>query len=645
MTPGARCNVASIHSNAYNKAQAETCYDQLKGPSRPAPHLSTTSAGCHRTHIREQVCNNTSLRPAAEYATAGPPMHSQGSAMKARRYACSQGLPVLDVSALPDANASVVRGACFGRRMGTECSLPNGSKSGVWKQRRYIKDPGCEYQREDNTTSLDKQGDAGPLHPHHAPRHNLPLHPNPPPTPRPGLVSPVASGPRPGAPPPPRYLRGNAEALEDVVEEQLLQLQLHGHVAIEGRAEQPAQRLRAAQVVAHLRLGAGPAAGPAAARRQRAEPQQGLGGDGGVGGGPARPRLEGAVVDHQRHRVRRPDGRARLQHRVRGPARIAEGEHPRARRHFAPVPGSLRPGTLAPTHVPGSAPATPRGGRPGPPQSASPAPAATPTPTLQTFTVSVTCVEGKTRDPGLCQTALGGHRHGLCFLKASPAFSLHISPFSETPPTCNPNCVKWGLQTSASLKLGSLMAFLTCLPDAQDQVPSAEEIKKQSSYESDSDSKFENELPAEENQNDICSTETQEEIQSIGSLEKLRPKPAYLSSKPKSQKQSCPAAISDSWSHSQKIKPSRTEKSDLCNIVMLLCTMLSSLAWNFICQLLHVSNVLRIQLLPSSLTIYTDQLFVLLGEKIVKILGFLRLESRGLLTSVSGRRHKKSGTE
>lgn len=136
---------------------------------------------------------------------------------------------------------------------------------------------------------------------------------------------------------PGRYLRGDAEALEDVVEEQLLQLQLHGHVAVEGRAEQPAQRLGAAQVVAHLSLGSGSSAGSPAASRQRAEPQQGLGGDGGVGGRPARPGLEGAVVDHQRHRLRAPHGRAGRQHRVRGPARVAEGEHP-ARRHLEPSP-------------------------------------------------------------------------------------------------------------------------------------------------------------------------------------------------------------------------------------------------------------------------------------------------------------------
>ncbi|XP_053937823.1 adipogenin isoform X2 [Cuculus canorus] len=177
-----------------------------------------------------------------------------------------------------------------------------------------------------------------------------------------------------------------------------------------------------------------------------------------------------------------------------------------------------------------------------------------------------------------------------------------------------------------------------------EEVPSPEEIKKRFSDENDSDSKLEDEPTEEENQNDTSNTEMQEEVQPRGSLGNLRPKPAYLSSKPKSRKQSLPTAISDSCSQSQKISPSQAEKSHLCNIVMLLCTMLSSFTWNFACRLLRTSNVLMIQLLPSSLIIYIAQLFAL-GEKVVKTLGSLRLESRGLLASVLGRRYKRSGTE
>lgn len=71
--------------------------------------------------------------------------------------------------------------------------------------------------------------------------------------------------------------------------------------------------------------------------------------------------------------------------------------------------------------------------------------------------------------------------------------------------------------------------------------------------------------------------------------------------------------------------------------------MLSSLTWNFVCQLLQISNVLKIQLLPSSLIIYVAQLFVLLGEKVVKILDSLRLEGRGLLASVLGKKLEQNG--
>lgn len=100
------------------------------------------------------------------------------------------------------------------------------------------------------------------------------------------------------------------------------------------------------------------------------------------------------------------------------------------------------------------------------------------------------------------------------------------------------------------------------------QMLSVEEIKKLSSDDPDSDSKFEDEPTEEETQNDTSSTEMQEEMQSSGSVEKLRPKPAYLSSNAKSQKQSLFAVISDSWSQSQKIRYSQVEKSSFCNIMM-----------------------------------------------------------------------------
>ncbi|XP_027746633.1 adipogenin isoform X3 [Empidonax traillii] len=148
----------------------------------------------------------------------------------------------------------------------------------------------------------------------------------------------------------------------------------------------------------------------------------------------------------------------------------------------------------------------------------------------------------------------------------------------------------------------------------------------------------EDELTEEDNQSDASSTETQEESQPSDSVGRLRPKPAYLSSNPKNPKQSFLAVTSNSWSRSQKIRYSHVEKSNFCNIMMLLYTMFSSLTWNFVCLLLQIFNVLRILLVPSYLIIYMAQLFSLLCEKAVKILDSLRLESRGLLASVLGRK-------
>lgn len=99
-------------------------------------------------------------------------------------------------------------------------------------------------------------------------------------------------------------------------------------------------------------------------------------------------------------------------------------------------------------------------------------------------------------------------------------------------------------------------------------MPDVEEIKNQSSDEPDSDSKFEDEPTEEENQDDTSSAEAQEERQPGGPAGRLRPKPAYLSSHSKSQKQSLFAVISDSWSQSQRKRYSHTERSDFWSIVM-----------------------------------------------------------------------------
>lgn len=98
------------------------------------------------------------------------------------------------------------------------------------------------------------------------------------------------------------------------------------------------------------------------------------------------------------------------------------------------------------------------------------------------------------------------------------------------------------------------------------QMPSTERIEKESPDEPDSDSG--DELTEEENQSDASSTEVQEESQSSGAVGRLRPKPAYLSSNPKSQKKSLLAVTSNSWSQRQKIRYSQAEKSIFYNILM-----------------------------------------------------------------------------
>lgn len=166
------------------------------------------------------------------------------------------------------------------------------------------------------------------------------------------------------------------------------------------------------------------------------------------------------------------------------------------------------------------------------------------------------------------------------------------------------------------------------------QMPSTEKIEKESPDEPDPDS--EDELSEEENQRDTSSTEMQEESQSSGAVGRLRPKPAYLSSNPKSQNRL--AVTSNSCSQRQKIRYSHAEKSIFSNILMLLCSLLSSLTWNFVSLLLQTFSILRTLLLPSYLVTYMAQLFALLGERAGKILGSLSLESRGLLLSVLGRK-------
>ncbi|XP_039935982.1 adipogenin isoform X2 [Hirundo rustica] len=96
------------------------------------------------------------------------------------------------------------------------------------------------------------------------------------------------------------------------------------------------------------------------------------------------------------------------------------------------------------------------------------------------------------------------------------------------------------------------------------QMPSTEKIEKESPDEPDS----EDEVTEEENQSDASSTEIQEESQSSGTVGRLGPKPAYLNSNPKSQKQSLLAVTSNSLSQRQKIRYSHVERSIFYNLLM-----------------------------------------------------------------------------
>lgn len=96
------------------------------------------------------------------------------------------------------------------------------------------------------------------------------------------------------------------------------------------------------------------------------------------------------------------------------------------------------------------------------------------------------------------------------------------------------------------------------------QMPSTEKTEKESPDGPESDS--EDEITEDENQSDASSTELQEESQSSGAVARLRPKPAYLSSNPKSQ--NLLAVTSNSWSQRQKIRYSHAEKGIFYNILM-----------------------------------------------------------------------------
>lgn len=79
---------------------------------------------------------------------------------------------------------------------------------------------------------------------------------------------------------------------------------------------------------------------------------------------------------------------------------------------------------------------------------------------------------------------------------------------------------------------------------------------------SPSESKSEDEPTDAESQNDTASTEFEEDKQPSGPVGQPKPKPAYLSSKPKANYH-LRRLVSE-----PKIRPSHVERSVLCNIMM-----------------------------------------------------------------------------
>lgn len=96
------------------------------------------------------------------------------------------------------------------------------------------------------------------------------------------------------------HLWGDAQVCKHIVEDELLDLEVHHHVPVELALQQPPQRLQVGDIVADLGLTAG---SPSAARRHRPEEQPR-----GVRlrrwSRPAGPGLEGAVIYHYGDRRR-----------------------------------------------------------------------------------------------------------------------------------------------------------------------------------------------------------------------------------------------------------------------------------------------------------------------------------------------------
>lgn len=96
------------------------------------------------------------------------------------------------------------------------------------------------------------------------------------------------------------YLCVYSEVHEDVIEDELLNVEVHHRVAIKRALEAPSQRLDARDVVPHVRV---TARGPSDARRCRPEHEPRLVAPRWTRARPARATLERAVIHHYRRRT------------------------------------------------------------------------------------------------------------------------------------------------------------------------------------------------------------------------------------------------------------------------------------------------------------------------------------------------------
>ncbi|XP_078249270.1 adipogenin [Pogona vitticeps] len=123
-------------------------------------------------------------------------------------------------------------------------------------------------------------------------------------------------------------------------------------------------------------------------------------------------------------------------------------------------------------------------------------------------------------------------------------------------------------------------------------------------------------------------------------VKNLGPRPAHLSSKITFKRKGLCAVISDRLD--QCIKQYCSENNSVYNTLVLLCVLLTSLLFSLLCQLVEVSSLVRIQLLPSSLFVRPFRLLAWLGEKPVKIMISLKQEISALSASIMRKKEKNN---